>query len=58
MGFDTGPYVSVAAVCDQVIRGDDGALSLIRLIDSLDVRAIGPAVPNEIPPVSRDRRWW
>lgn len=50
MGFDTGPYVSVAAFCDQVIRGDDGALSLIRLIDSLDARATGPAVPNEIPP--------
>ena len=50
MGFDTGPYVSVAAFCDQVIRGDDGALSLIRLIEWLDVRATGPAVPNEIPP--------
>jgi hypothetical protein len=49
LGFDTGPYVSLATFCDQVIKGDDGALSLIRIIDSMNIQAAGPEAPDELP---------
>lgn len=58
-----GPYLQIAAICEQVIEGKDGVLSLIRVIDRVNHQAgiIGPpgmaippevaaAVPEEMPP--------
>lgn len=49
--FEHGPYVQVAAFCDQVIEGKDGVLSLIRLVDTLTHAEVGPQPPLEMPPV-------
>lgn len=49
LGYDTGPYVAVAAFCDQVIQGNDGVLSLIRLIDTVQVQGQGPDAPTVLP---------
>jgi hypothetical protein len=48
-GFNTGPYVIVAAFCDTVIEGKDGVLSLIRLIDRIDIQADGAGAPDHLP---------
>lgn len=50
MGFDTGPYVNAALFCDQVIRGEDGANTIVRTIDTLKLEAVGPGSPNDVPP--------
>jgi hypothetical protein len=49
LGFSTGPYVSVATFCELVLEGKDDVVSLIRLIDVLNVQAEGPEAPNELP---------
>ncbi len=47
----TGPYLKAALLCDDVIEGKDGVLSLIRVVDRLTVTAAGPGVPGAMPPV-------
>jgi hypothetical protein len=42
-----GPWVQAAAFCDVVIRGEDGVLSLIRLVDQVTVSS----PPAELPAV-------
>ena len=49
----TGPLVQVAAFCESVIEGKDGTISLIRVIDRMNVSAAGPEAPPDMPPVSR-----
>ena len=34
---DSGPFLAMAVLCDSVIEGKDGVLSLIRLIDQVNV---------------------
>ena len=51
MAFEEGPYIQVAAFCEQVIEEKTGVLSLIRLIDVLTHTATGPEVPPEMPPL-------
>lgn len=51
MAFETGPYIQVAAFCDQVIEDKTGALSLIRVIDTLTHTESGPEALGEMPPV-------
>ncbi len=46
-----GPYVQVAAFCDQIIEDKQGSLSLIRLIDTLTHTERGPNAPGEMPAV-------
>ena len=50
MPFERGPYLSVAAFCEQVIDDKSGVLSLIRLVDRIGVHVQGPAAPEEMPP--------
>jgi hypothetical protein len=50
LGFDTGPYVNVAAFCERVLDEKDGVLSAIRIVDTTNIQAQGPAAPDEIPP--------
>lgn len=48
--FERGPYIQAASFCDQVIEGKDGVLSLIRVVDRLNVEAKGPSAPETMPP--------
>lgn len=50
MAFDRGPYLSVAAFCEQVIEDKSGVLSLIRIVDRMTITAQGPTAPEEMPP--------
>ncbi len=49
LGFDTGPYVSVAAFCERVLQEKDNVLSAIRIIDQINVQAQGGAAPDDLP---------
>lgn len=51
MSFEQGPYIQVAAICDQVIEDKTGALSLIRIIDTLTHTEARPDAPAEMPAV-------
>lgn len=51
MLFETGPYIQAAAFCENVIEDKTGALSLIRLIDTLTHTESGSEPPSEMPPV-------
>lgn len=51
MAFEQGPYIQVAAFCDQVIEDKAGVLSLIRVVDTLTHTEAGPEPPPEMPPV-------
>ena len=51
MAFEQGPYIQVAAFCEQVIEDKTGVLSLIRVIDTITHTASGPQPPAEMPPV-------
>ena len=50
MNTDTGPFLKVAALCESVIEGKDGVLSLIRVIDRLTLTGAGQEAPQEMPP--------
>ncbi|MBI2848904.1 MAG: hypothetical protein HYX88_02095 [Chloroflexi bacterium] len=52
MPFETGPYIQVAAFCENVIEDKNGLLSLIRLIDTLTHTTTGPEPPSQMPPVT------
>lgn len=43
-----GPWVQVAAFADNVVEGNDGTASLIRLIDTFQVAPLPPDVPEVI----------
>jgi hypothetical protein len=51
---ETGPYLKAAVLCENVIEGKDGVLSLIRVIDRVTLTAAGPQAPEEMPPVQRE----
>jgi hypothetical protein len=50
MGFETGPFLTLAVFCEQVIEDKSGVLSLIRIVDRMYVSASGPMAPEEMPP--------
>ena len=52
MQFEQGPYVQMAGVCEQVIEDKTGALSLIRIIDTITHTEAGPDTPAEMPNVT------
>jgi hypothetical protein len=52
MPFEQGPYLNVATFCEQVIEDKSGVLSLIRIVDRMNVSAYGPGSPNEMPPAN------
>ena len=47
--MERGPHVNVAAFCETTILGQDGALSLIRIIDTVTQTATGPDPPSAMP---------
>lgn len=50
LGFDTGPFVNVAVFCEKALTERDGVLSLIRVVDQLNVQAQGINAPDDMPP--------
>lgn len=51
MNYDAeGPFIQLAALCEQVIEGKDGTLSLIRVIDTWTSIAVGADAPEQLPP--------
>jgi hypothetical protein len=52
MAFTNGPYVQVAAICENAIQDNTGVWSLIRLIDTLTSTAQGETPPESMPPIT------
>ena len=52
MPFDRGPFLTVATFCEQVIEDKSGVLSLIRIVDRLNITAQGPTAPDDMPPAN------
>lgn len=50
MSFEGGPYLQAGCFCETVIEDKTGALSLIRIIDTLTHTEAGPAPPEELVP--------
>jgi hypothetical protein len=50
LGFATGPYVNMAVFCERAMQETDGVLSIIRVIDQVNVQASGPDAPDALPP--------
>ncbi len=48
---EQGPYLLAAVLCERVIEEKDGMKSLIRLVDRVINRAVGPNPPEEMPPL-------
>ncbi len=46
---DMGPYLKAALICESVIEGKDGVLSLIRVVDRLTIAASGGQAPADMP---------
>jgi hypothetical protein len=45
-----GPYLQMAAFCENVIEDKNGVLSLIRIIDRTIMTATGVEAPEKMPP--------
>jgi len=52
MGYEQGPYIQMAGLCEKVIEDKTGALSLIRIIDTITHTEARPDAPAEMPPVN------
>lgn len=50
MGFEHGPFIQMAGLCEQVIEDKTGPLSLIRIIDTITHTVGSPDAPIEMPP--------
>jgi hypothetical protein len=46
-----GPLLQTAVLCETVLEGKDGVLSIIRIIDRIVVQASGPDAPKDMPPI-------
>lgn len=46
-----GPHLSMALLCERVLEEKDGVLSIIRVVDRITQAAVGPNVPETMPPV-------
>ena len=49
MADSGGPYVMIAALCEAVIVGNDGRVSVINVIEQVGNVQRGPDVPDEMP---------
>ena len=50
MPFERGPHLILAAFCEQVIEDKSGVLSLIRVVDRMNITAQGSEAPEDMPP--------
>jgi hypothetical protein len=49
-GFERGPFLSAALICEKVLVEQDGVKSAIRIIDRVMRTAVGPNPPSEMEP--------
>ena len=49
MAIEGGPYIQAACFCETVLEDKTGALSLIRIIDTVTHTAQGPNPPEDMP---------
>lgn len=47
--FEHGPFVHLAAFCENTLREVDGVLSLIRIVDVITHTERGPNPPQDMP---------
>lgn len=52
MAFERGPFLTLATFCEQVIEDKSGVLSLIRVVDRMNITVQGPTAPEEMPPAT------
>lgn len=45
----TGPYLRVAALCEQVVEAKDGRLTLVNMIEQVTSTSTGPDAPDAMP---------
>lgn len=50
MASDRGPYITTAVFCEKVLQEASGVLTLVRIIDRMEITASGPSTPEEMPP--------
>ena len=53
MPLEGGPYLQTACFCENVIEDKRGVLSIIGIIDTLNIGMAGHEAPEEMPPVTR-----
>jgi hypothetical protein len=49
---NTGPYLTVAAICEKVLQEKDETISMIRMIDRLAVTVNALGSPESMPPTA------
>lgn len=49
-GFDLGPFLAGAFVCEEVLEEKSGVLSIIRVVDRITFTAQGPGSPEQMIP--------
>jgi hypothetical protein len=50
--FLEGPYIQAACFCQMAFPDNAGSLSLIRLIDTVNITGQGPNPPKDMPPAT------
>ena len=48
---DSGPYLNAALLCEKILQEQDGALSIIRMIDRITLTAPASSSPEALPPL-------
>lgn len=51
---NTGPYLTMAVICEKVLVEQGGGISVIRITDTINQSAAGPEPPAEMPPFISD----
>ena len=49
MNNQSGPFLGIAVLCENVLQEKDGVLSAIRIVDRVTQSAQGPEPPDEMP---------
>jgi hypothetical protein len=52
---DTGPYITMAGFCEKVLVEQGGALSIVRLTDTINRVDAGPEPADAMPPFVTDQ---
>ena len=47
-----GPYLLVACFCDNVVQRADGVLTLVNIVDRVNITMQGPTAPEVMPPTN------
>ena len=44
-----GPFLQVACICETTVQRADGVLTLVNIIDRVNITAQGPSAPEQMP---------